>query len=114
MLSPNANIVEPGNSSSPPVWASTSGRLRARRSAIVAAGGGAGIVVVVVVVVEVVEVVEVIELDVELEFVEEGEDGDEGGGDASSSDEHAPSRATSVSATSGPRRGTARSSRDGS
>ena len=39
MLSPKANIVEPGNSSSPPVWASTSGRSRARRSVTVAGGG---------------------------------------------------------------------------
>jgi hypothetical protein len=112
MLSPNANIVEPGNSSSPPVWASTSGRLRARRSAIVAAGGGAGIVVVVVDVD--VEVVVEVEVEVELDAVDAGEEGDEGGGDASSSDAHAVSRATSVSATSGPRRSTARSSRGGS
>ena len=57
MLSPKANIVEAGNWSSPPVWASTIGRPRCRSSSTVAAGGGRGAAVVVLVVVGTVDVV---------------------------------------------------------
>src|SRR6476619_2674169 len=46
-LSPYPNIVDPGNSSSPPVWASTTGRPSARSSAMVAPAAGVVVAVVV-------------------------------------------------------------------
>jgi hypothetical protein len=56
MLSPNANMVDAGNWSSPPVWASTMGRPRCRSSSTVLARAG----VVVVGAVDVVEVAVVV------------------------------------------------------